>query len=169
MDIKLLILDVDGVLSDGRIIYNNNYIESKFFSARDGLGIRFAQLAGIEIAIITGRESNCVAQRARDLKIKEVHQAIHEKLAVAEDVIKRLGITWDNVAYVGDDWNDYPVMQKAAFSACPADTTEDFQKTADYVCKLKGGKGAVREAIEIILKDMNLYEKTIQNFISSIS
>ncbi|MEA1971838.1 MAG: HAD-IIIA family hydrolase [Candidatus Cloacimonadota bacterium] len=163
--IKLLILDCDGVLTDGKIIYDNNLIESKAFSAKDGLGIKLIQFSRIEVAIITGRKSEVVSQRARDLKIKYVYQNIKNKLKFAESLLQELHLSWENVAYMGDDWNDYPVIQKVGLSGCPADVSPLFSKKVDFQSTKNGGDGAVREFIEYILKNSIGLETTIDKFV----
>jgi 3-deoxy-D-manno-octulosonate 8-phosphate phosphatase (KDO 8-P phosphatase) len=160
--IKLLILDNDGVLTDGKIIYNENYIESKNFSAKDGLGIRLLQQTDLELAIITGRTSKILERRCEDLDIKYLHQKVRNKLAKTTNLLKELDLTWDNVAYLGDDWNDYPVMKRCAISATPADAFDTIKAEVDIVLQRKGGEGAVREFIEIILKEKGIFEDTVK-------
>jgi len=165
-NIKLIILDNDGVLTDGKIIYNNNRIESKNFSAKDGLGIRLLSFSDIEIVIITGRQSEILAQRCDDLGIKHLYQMVRNKRKVVENLLKEMGMNWENVAIMGDDWNDYPVMQKAALVAVPQDTFEDLRSRADFVSERSGGNGAVREFIEYILKKQGKYEDVLQKLLS---
>jgi 3-deoxy-D-manno-octulosonate 8-phosphate phosphatase (KDO 8-P phosphatase) len=165
-EIKLFISDCDGVLTDGKIIYNNNKIETKQFHAQDGLGIKLLSFAAIKMAIITGRKSEILVQRCADLHIELLFQNVKNKLKRTEILLKELGIGWENVAYIGDDWNDFPVIEKVALSACPADAPEDFSKVVDYITSRNGGKGAVREFIEFILKRQNIYDEVLQKFIS---
>ena len=114
--IKLIILDNDGVLTDGKIIYDNNKLESKNFNAKDGLGIKLLQFSDIKLAIITGRNSNVVEQRCDDLQIKLLFQGVRNKLKKTIELLKELNLDWENVAYMGDDWNDFPVMEKCNIS-----------------------------------------------------
>lgn len=167
-NIKLLILDNDGVLTDGKIYYDNHRIETKGFSAKDGLGIKLLKFTDIQIAIITGRTSEILAQRCEDLKIEFLFQKVQNKLQVAEKLLNKLGLTWQNVAYMGDDWNDFPVMEKAAFTAVPNNVFPNFQKVADFVSKYPGGQGAVREFIEYILNSRGEYEQVLQKFLAHL-
>ncbi len=167
-EIKLLILDCDGVLSDGKIYYNNSQIETKSFHAHDGFGIKLLSFAEIEVAIITGRKSNILSKRAEDLDITILYQGVKNKLKIALDIMNELELNWENVAYIGDDWNDYPVISKVAFSACPADAMPNFKKCVDFVATLKGGEGAVREVIEHILNKQERFNETIEDYFISI-
>jgi len=164
--IKLLILDCDGVLTDGKIIYNNDRLESKNFSAKDGLGIKLLSFTDIKVAIITGRESELVKQRCEDLGIEILHQKIRNKLVKTQEVLDELKLDWDNVAYMGDDWNDYPVMKRVYFSGTPSDAFSGIQEKVDFVSNRKGGEGAVRDFIEHILRRQGTYEKVIEDFVN---
>ncbi|MCF7911992.1 MAG: HAD hydrolase-like protein [Candidatus Cloacimonetes bacterium] len=166
--IKILILDCDGVFTDGRIIYDDHRVEAKNFSAKDGMGIKLLKTAGIKVAMITGRESNVVRQRCQDLSFDFIYQGVWRKRPVAEEIMSQLGYTWENVAYMGDDWNDYPVIKLAGLSACPADTFADFQETVDYVCERKGGRGAIREFIEYLLKKQGRYQDALAKLIANL-
>ena len=164
----MLILDNDGVLTDGSIIYDDNRLESKAFSVKDGLGIKLLKYTDIEVAIITGRKSDLLLQRCEDLNIKHIYQDVRNKLSVTENLMKKLNINWNNVAYIGDDWNDYPVMNRAILSACPGDAFNSIKKKVHYVCNREGGKGAVREFINLILKKKMVYDKIIDKYLKSI-
>ena len=163
--IKLILLDCDGVLTDGAIIYNENRVETKNFSAKDGLGIRLVMNMGIEVAVITGRQSELLAQRCADLRITRLYQHVRNKLEVAEELIRELGLTWENVAAMGDDWNDMPMLEKAGISLTPADAFPDVRARVDLVTEREGGKGAVRELIEWILKGQNRYEEAVESLL----
>ncbi|MDP8269058.1 MAG: HAD hydrolase family protein [Candidatus Tenebribacter davisii] len=163
--IKLLILDNDGVLSDGKIIYDNNKLESKNFNAKDGLGIKLLQFSDIKLAIITGRVSDIVEKRCDDLQIKLLFQGVRNKLKKTSELLEELNLQWDNVAYLGDDWNDFPVMEKCNLSAVPADAFDDIKSRVDLVTNRKGGEGAVRELIELILKKQGKYEESLQKLL----
>ena len=160
--IKLLILDNDGVLTDGKIIYNENYIESKNFSAKDGLGIRLLQQTDIKLAIITGRTSKILERRCEDFDIQYLFQMVRNKLKKTSDLLEELDLTWENVAYLGDDWNDYPVMKRCAISATPADAFDTIKDVVDVVLQHKGGEGAVREFIELILIENGVFKETVK-------
>ncbi len=166
--IKLVIFDCDGVFTDGRIIYENNGAESKNFCAKDGMGIKLLKFSGIKAAMITGRESNMVIRRCEDLKFDFVYQGVWNKLKIAKEIMNQLNYDWENVAYMGDDWNDYPVIKRAALSAAPADAFEDFKTKVDYVCERKGGRGAIREFAEYILKHQGRYQDVLEKFIEHL-
>jgi len=166
--IKLLILDCDGVLSDGKVVYGDNEIELKSFSAKDGLGIRMLSFSEIKVAIITGRESQALIRRCKDLRIEYLFQKTRNKLVKTEEILKELKLTWQNVAYMGDDWNDYPALKKAYFSAVPNDANEDIKTKVDFIANSKGGEGAVREFIDFILKKQGKYEKAVADFIEHL-
>ena len=166
--IKLLILDCDGVLSDGKVIYGDNEIELKSFSAKDGLGIRMLSFSDIKVAIITGRESQALFRRCKDLRIEYLFQKVRNKLVKVQEILEELKLTWQNVAYMGDDWNDYPALKKAYFSAVPNDANEDIKTKVDFIANSKGGEGAVREFIDFILKKQGKYEKAVAAFIEHL-
>jgi len=151
--IKLLLLDVDGVLTDGRIFLDNQGNELKAFHVRDGHGIKLAQRAGLIIGIITGRKSEVVSIRARELGIQEVHQGYIEKIAVYESLIKKYGVQDDEVAYVGDDVVDLDIFKRAGFAVAVADADPAVKPYVDLITKAEGGRGAVREFINLILKN----------------
>lgn len=150
--IKLLLLDVDGVLTDGRIILDNQGNELKAFHVRDGHGIKLAQRAGIVIGIITGRKSEVVNIRARELGITEVHQGAHEKIAVYDHILKKYGFRDAEVAYMGDDVVDLAIFQRAGLAVTVADADPAVKPFVDLVTRAAGGQGAVRELINLILK-----------------
>ena len=164
--IKLLILDNDGVLTDGKIIYNNQQVESKNFSAKDGLGIRLLQQTEIKLAIITGRTSRILEKRCEDLDIKQLHQGIRNKLKRTNKLLSELQLSWENVAYLGDDWNDYPVMKRCAISATPSDAFDEIKERVDIVLQRKGGEGVVREFIELILKEKGIFDGTVEKLVT---
>ncbi|MBP8975226.1 MAG: HAD hydrolase family protein [Bacteroidetes bacterium] len=150
--IQFLILDVDGVLTDGGVYYSNNGDEFKKFNILDGYGMLKLRRAGIPAAILTGRVSNIVERRAKDLGITEVHQNLDNKLEVYEMLKVKYSLRDHEIAYIGDDEFDLPVLQRVGFSAAPANAIDSVKKHVHYVCKKNGGDGAVREIIEIILK-----------------
>jgi len=161
----LLALDVDGVLTNGQVILGNNGQEFKAFNIRDGLGIKLAQEAGIVVAIITGRTSEVVERRAAELGITEIYQGIGEKLPVLHNLIEKYGLSMTQVAYIGDDLNDLPIIKSVGFGATVADGAEEVKKHAVYVSPLKGGKGAVREVLEFILKSQAKWDKLIAKYL----
>jgi 3-deoxy-D-manno-octulosonate 8-phosphate phosphatase (KDO 8-P phosphatase) len=150
--IKLLLLDVDGVLTDGKIILDSRGNEFKAFHVRDGHGIKLAQRSGIIIGIITGRKSEVVNVRARELGIQEVHQGAHEKIAVYDSILSKYGIRDEEVAYMGDDVVDLEVLKRVGIAVTVADADPSVMAHVDLITKNEGGRGAVREFINFILK-----------------
>ena len=157
--IKLLLLDVDGVMTDGSIIFDNNGNELKRFHVRDGHGIKMLQKVGITVGIITGRRSKVVEVRAKELGITEVYQRIFKKSAVYEKLLKKYKCKDENVAFMGDDIVDQELLKRAGLSAAPCDAEEMAKKYADMVTKKGGGRGAVREFTDLILKATGLWKK----------
>jgi 3-deoxy-D-manno-octulosonate 8-phosphate phosphatase (KDO 8-P phosphatase) len=151
--IKLLLLDVDGVLTDGGIILDNRGNELKAFHVRDGHGIKLAQRAGITVGIITGRKSDVVLVRARELGIEEVHQGAHEKIAVYESLVAKYAVADSAVAYMGDDIVDLGVFKRVGMAVTVADADPAVRPHVDMITRTAGGRGAVRELINFILKN----------------
>jgi 3-deoxy-D-manno-octulosonate 8-phosphate phosphatase (KDO 8-P phosphatase) len=153
--VKLLILDVDGVLTDGRIVIDDAGLESKQFDVRDGHGLKMLMRFGIGVVLLTGRRSRVVEHRAADLGIAEVHQGILNKAETFAEILKRRNIAPEETACVGDDVVDIPALRRAGFSVAVADAVPEARKIADYVTQHGGGRGAVREVCEVILKAQN--------------
>jgi 3-deoxy-D-manno-octulosonate 8-phosphate phosphatase (KDO 8-P phosphatase) len=151
-EVKLILLDVDGVLTDGRIHLTSNGEEGRSFDVRDGMGIRLGQLAGLEFGILSGRESTVVQRRADELRITELHQRVRHKADRFREVVERLGIPADAVCFVGDDIIDVPAMRLAGFAAAPADAAPEAREIAHYVTGCAGGRGAVREVVDLVLR-----------------
>jgi 3-deoxy-D-manno-octulosonate 8-phosphate phosphatase (KDO 8-P phosphatase) len=149
----MLLMDVDGVLTDGRIILDNQGNELKAFHVRDGHGIKLAQRAGIIVGVITGRRSEVVNIRARELGITEVHQGAHDKIRVYEDILARHGVPDDAVAFIGDDLVDLDIMNRAGLAVCVQDADPAVKPFAHLVTRNAGGRGAVREVINLLLRD----------------
>lgn len=150
--IELLVLDVDGTLTDGGVYYDATGNELKKFAIKDGAGIVAARAAGVRVMICTGRECEAVRRRAADLHIDYVFQDVKDKAAFLAGFLAEKGLARDQVAYCGDDWNDAAAMALCGFVACPADAAQGVAARADYVCRHRGGEGAVREAIEEFLR-----------------
>ncbi len=148
--IKLLLLDVDGVMTDGGIYFSESGDEFKKFNIQDGYGIVKLQRNGVKVGIITGRVSKLVQRRADELGITEIHQNLENKLGAYEAIKAKQGLQDAEIAYLGDDEFDLPVLQRVGFSAAPADAVDAVRKSVDFVCKRRGGEGAVREVIELI-------------------
>lgn len=156
--VKMLIMDVDGVLTDGQVLYTADGVELEAFSVRDGLGLRAAHRAGLLTAVVTGRVSGAVARRAKELGIAEVHQGVLEKVSTYEMLLRRYDLTDEAVAYIGDDLNDLPLLARAGLSAAPADAADEVKAAVTYVAMRGGGRGAVREVIDVILKAQGRWE-----------
>lgn len=150
--IRLFATDVDGVLTDAGMYYSESGDELKKFNTRDGMGIKLLQRAGIITAIVTQERTKLVARRAEKLTIPEVHQGVMEKLSLIREMAARHGFSLEEVAYIGDDVNDLEALKSVGFSATPADGMPQVANVVDYVCSKKGGEGAVREVIEMILE-----------------
>ena len=149
--ILLLVTDCDGVLTDGGVYYGPEGEVMKKFNIRDGMGVERLRNAGIETAIITGEMSPSVAQRAKKLKIEELHLGVKEKVARLEQIMASRNLTPEQIAYIGDDVNDENVMKLCGLKGCPADALPQIRTIADYICSLPGGHGAFREFAELIL------------------
>ena len=149
--IRLFATDVDGVLTDGGMYYAESGDEWKKFNTRDGMGIKLLQKAGIITAIVTQERTKLVARRAEKLTIPELHQGVLDKLSLVREMASRHGLTLSQVAYIGDDINDLETLKAVGFSATPADGMPQVAAAVDYICQKKGGEGAVREMIEMIL------------------
>lgn len=150
--IRLLLLDVDGVLTDGKIIIDDRGVETKNFNVQDGHWLRLLMEAGIAVILATGRISKALEYRARDLGIDEVHQGARNKVLVYEEIIARKGLRPPQVAFVGDDVVDIPLLKRVGFAATVADAHEVVKGYVHYVARAKGGKGAVREICELIIR-----------------
>jgi len=163
-NIELLVLDVDGVLTDGGLIINADGSESKYFNTLDGHGIRMWKRAGLKVAFLSGRSSKPTKHRAEQLEIDHCLQECHNKLSALEKLVEQTGISAKKVAYIGDDLPDLPAMRAAGFSAAVADAVDEVKATADYVTANKGGCGAVREVIEYILKDTGKWQRVTERY-----
>jgi 3-deoxy-D-manno-octulosonate 8-phosphate phosphatase (KDO 8-P phosphatase) len=161
--IKLLLFDCDGVLTDGRIILGSNSMELKFFSATDGMGIKLWRKAGYLAGCITGRYSEALDKRAKELKFDELHQSIGQKGAVLDDIISRHGLSLEEVAYVGDDVNDLPVGTRVGLFFVPANHHSYVRPYADYCLTASGGHGAIREVVDLILENQGRLGEVISN------
>lgn len=151
--IELIVLDVDGTLTDGKIIYTNGADELKNFDVKDGLAVAsWTKKFHKKAAIITGRTSELVKKRANDLGITHLYQGVHNKDEVLQNILKEENLLWENVAAIGDDLNDYKMLKKAGLSFAPNDAVEDIKQLVHKVCSKNGGNGAVREMVEYILE-----------------
>ncbi len=163
--VKMLVLDVDGVLTDGRITYTDSGEQVKSFLSRDGLGIRMLMDNRIQVGIITGRTSGALAHRCRNLGIDLVFDGISDKGAAMDQIAVSTGIPLSAMAFMGDDLIDLPAMQRAGVAVAVADAADEVKTRADIITRAGGGKGAVREICEAILKASGLWEKALQPFL----
>ncbi len=163
--IKLLLVDVDGVLTDGTIIYDDKGVETKMFNVKDGLGIKMLTKAGIKVGIVTGRASKALYHRCDDLGISLIFDRARDKASILNVITKQTGISAEHIAFVGDDLVDLPLMRKVGLSVAVADAHEMLLQDADMVTAAKGGAGAVREVCEAILKGRGVWEKTLERLL----
>jgi 3-deoxy-D-manno-octulosonate 8-phosphate phosphatase (KDO 8-P phosphatase) len=163
--IKLIVLDVDGTLTDGKITYTNNGDEIKSFDVSDGLAIAtWTKTFGKKAAIITGRKSTLIERRAKDLNIEHLYQGVHNKDEVLADILKKEAISWHEVAAIGDDLNDYKMLKKAGLSFTPQNGSKYIKQIVNVVCENKGGDGAVREMMEYIFREDGLEEEFLKSW-----
>ena len=161
-NIKALFLDVDGVLTDGSIIYSDSGSETKVFNVRDGLGIRLLIKSGIKVGIVTGRKSDALLRRCENLGIDLIFDGITDKASALDTILDRTGTKSKEIAYMGDDIVDIPLMKRVGVSIAVADAHEIVIKTADLVTAAKGGAGAVREVCELVLKAHHRWQSVLE-------
>jgi len=159
--IKLIVLDVDGTLTDGGIYYDSQGNEMKRFDVKDGLGIKVALAAGLQIAVITGRISPIVERRVKELGIQHLIQGVQKKVPALCGLAENLGLSLGEIAYMGDDLNDLPAMNLVGFRACPADADEQVRELCEFVAQKNGGNGAVREFVQYILTQENCWRTIV--------
>lgn len=162
--IKMLVLDVDGVLTDGSVVYTSNDEEIKSFNIKDGLGIKLLQSAGISVGIITGRISPMVERRATELGINPIIQGREDKGKALDEVTQQTGLTLKQIAYMGDDLPDMSALEKAGLAMAPADAHSDILDIVHWTSCKNGGRGAVREACDFLLKSQNRYQELTERF-----
>ena len=166
MRIKLIVLDVDGVLTDGRLYIGSDGNEYKAFHTQDGMGISLAKQAGIKTAIITGRKSKAVRKRAEELSFDYVFEGIHDKLETLQKIIDEIGIGFEEVCYMGDDLNDIPILTKVGWPCAPKNAIDFVKNQVAFVAESNGGDGAVREMIDSLLLQKYSQEEIVQLFLS---
>ena len=164
--IKALILDVDGVMTDGRIIYDNFGDEFKVFDVQDGFGLVLWFRAGLKSAIVTAKKSKIVARRAKACRITKVFQNARDKRAIYDKILKAFKVADEEVCFIGDDFLDIPIMKRAGLTVAVPYSREEIKSLAHYVTKTQGGRGAVREVIELILKSQGKWETITQKYFS---
>jgi 3-deoxy-D-manno-octulosonate 8-phosphate phosphatase (KDO 8-P phosphatase) len=163
--IKLLLFDVDGVLTDGKILLHADGSESKQFDIKDGTGIIWAQRAGLTVGLLSARTSAATAQRAAQLGITLVHQGVASKLESYEQIVDSLFLQDEQVAYMGDDVLDLPVLVRVGLATAPADAVEDVRSRVHWVSTAKGGQGAARDLIEVILRAQGRWDALVAEFV----
>jgi 3-deoxy-D-manno-octulosonate 8-phosphate phosphatase (KDO 8-P phosphatase) len=163
--IRLFVFDVDGVLTDGRIVLDDDGRQSKFFDVRDGSGIKHLQHAEIQVALLTGRSSRVVDHRAVELGITLVRQGVSDKGEELDRLLDHLGIAAGETAYMGDDLIDLPAIRRVALSFAPADARREVQAEVDHVTRAEGGRGAAREAAEILLKARGAWDEIVARYL----
>lgn len=162
--LKLMIFDVDGVMTDGSIIYHDDGSETKVFDVKDGHGIKLLLRSGLDAAIVTGRQSRVVEHRARDLGIRLVYQKIHRKVDALEDIIRKTGLRDSELGYIGDDLIDLPVMLRVGLSVAVCDASPHLFPHAHYVTRAPGGHGACREVCELILQVQDRWKTVTERY-----
>ncbi|WP_416884994.1 KdsC family phosphatase [Marinospirillum sp.] len=165
--LRLLALDVDGVLTDGTLYFGNQGEEFKGFNTQDGQGLKLLQASGVELAIITGRQSTLVAQRAASLGITHLQQGREDKLVALNQLREQLGLTWSQIGYCGDDLPDLSAIKKAGFGATVSNAPSYIQQHSDYVTQQKGGQGAVRELCDLIMQAQGTWTACLHHYLYS--
>jgi 3-deoxy-D-manno-octulosonate 8-phosphate phosphatase (KDO 8-P phosphatase) len=164
--LRLLLLDVDGVLTDGSIFFSHDGMESKAFNTQDGFGLKLLLEAGIETGVITARTSEAVSRRVRDLKMRYVFQGESNKLTAYTEIVRQSGLKPFEIAYMGDDWLDLVLLVRVGFAAAPANAVEEVKRIAHYVCRKPGGHGAVREICDFLLEAKGINQQLLQTYMS---
>jgi len=157
--VKLLVLDIDGVLTDGRVIYDDQGRQLKFFDIKDGSGLTYVMRAGIKVCLISGRQSEVNLVRARELGIEEIYQDAKVKLPILQEIMARKNLKPEQVAYMGDDLIDLPCLRAVGLALAPADAVKEVKAAVHWVAKKPGGRGAVRQACELILRASGAWEE----------
>ncbi len=165
--IKLLLMDCDGVLTDGRLWLLEDGGEQKTFDTHDGLGLALFTRAGLKSGIITGRRAQAVERRAKELGVEFVRQGDDEKVAAYEDVLRLAAVDEDEVAFIGDDLTDIPLMRRSELAVAVADASEETRAVAHYVTRAIGGRGAVREVVELILKSQGRWNDLVEHYLKA--
>lgn len=163
-EIKLLLLDVDGVLTDGTLLYTGSGEESKSFNTQDGFGLRLLGEAGVEVGVITARQSEVVARRAKELNMRYIYQGIGNKNEAFKEIIRVSGLKPFQIAYMGDDWLDLVLLQQVGLAIAPANSVAEVQEIADFITERGGGAGAVRDACDLLIEAKNLAGELLQKY-----
>jgi len=165
-NIKLLLLDVDGVLTDGNLIYSHEGKESKSFNTQDGFGLRILQDAGVDVGIITARSSEALERRSKDLKIAHLYQGATNKLVAYKEIVKATGLKPFEIAYMGDDWLDLVLLKSVGLAIAPANAVPEIREMVHYTTEQSGGHGAVREICDLILEAMGKHKELYQYYMN---
>jgi len=160
--IRLLILDVDGVLTDGRIIYDSKGRDSKFFDVHDGLGVYLLRRSGIKTILITAKGSKTIKPRARDMRVEEYYEDVFPKTKVLDKILNKHNVSKEEICFIGDDLVDLSIMKAVGFPVAVANASQDIKAAAGYVTQKSGGRGAVRETAELILKTQGKWDEAIR-------
>ena len=163
-DIQLLLLDVDGVLTDGSIIYSDEDSETKVFNVKDGYGLKLVMSTGIKVGLVTGRTSKALHRRCRDLGIKYIYDGVQQKAPLLDKIVLETGVGADNTAFIGDDLPDIPLMRRIGLSIAVADAHEMVRDYSDWITSAPGGRGAVREVCDALLKARGDWDKLMEKF-----
>ena len=163
-EIRLLLLDVDGVLTDGNLLYSGSGEESKSFNTQDGFGLRLLGEAGIDVGVITARKSEVVARRAAELKMRYIYQGVASKNEAFRDVMKVSGLKPYQIAYMGDDWLDLVLLQQVGLAIAPANGVREVKAVAHFITERPGGSGAVRDVCDLIIEAQNLLLELLQKY-----
>lgn len=163
-NVKLLLLDVDGVLTDGRIVYDSCGRDLKFFDVHDGLGVYLLSKSGIKTILITAKGSRAIKPRAQDMRVAEVFQDISPKTSILDKILKKYKVSLDEICFVGDDLVDLCLMKKVGFPVAVFNAVREIKQTASYICLREGGRGAVREVSELILKAQGKWDEALESY-----
>jgi 3-deoxy-D-manno-octulosonate 8-phosphate phosphatase (KDO 8-P phosphatase) len=163
-DIQLLLLDVDGVLTDGSIIYSDADSETKVFNVKDGYGIKLVMSAGVKVGLVTGRTSKALQRRCRDLGIRHIYDGVQHKARLLDKIVLATGVDAGNTAFMGDDLPDLPLMRRIGLAIAVADAHEMVRAYADWITTAPGGRGAVREVCDALLKARGDWDKVMEKF-----
>jgi 3-deoxy-D-manno-octulosonate 8-phosphate phosphatase (KDO 8-P phosphatase) len=163
-DIQLLLLDVDGVLTDGSIIYSDEDSETKVFNVKDGFGLKLVMSTGIKVGLVTGRTSKALHHRCRDLGIRYIYDGVQQKAQLLDKIVLETGVCADNTAFIGDDLPDIPLMRRIGLSIAVADAHEMVRDYSDWITSAPGGRGAVREVCDALLKARGVWEKMMEQY-----
>jgi len=162
--IELLLLDVDGVLTDGSLIYQENGVEAKSFNTQDGLGIRLIQKIGVEAGLITARQSEIVRRRADELGLQYVYQGVNTKLESYKEIVKISGLKPFQICYMGDDWIDLSILNRVGLAACPANSVPEVKDACHFITERIGGHGAVRQVCDLIMLAKGARDNLLQQY-----